>query len=339
MRPFRDSTALRDDGSALRARMEADGYLFIRGLLPTAAVEDLRRQFLEIAARHGWLRADTSIDESVADPAAACVDPEPRYLTALREIYRLEAFHALSHHPAILGLLETMLDGPVLPHPRLIARSIFPQRPDFTTPAHQDFPHIQGTPDTYSVWIPLGDCPIERGGLQIAEGSHRSEVMPFRVTSGSGGMEVIEPFEGRWVASDFATGDAVIFHSMTVHKALPNTSIHLRQSVDSRYQRADQPLVEASLRPYAEILPWEEIYAGWSSTAYQYYWTRRPLTLAPFDSRWYEQRDALAFEMAEQGQREARATLLRIVQRDADPAKRDRAAALLRRLDATAPAA
>lgn len=331
-RPFRDSSDVLSDPAELRRRMDRDGYLFVRKLVDPAAIQALRQQTLRIAAEAGWLQPGTDPDDSIANPRSACVDPEPAYLDAFRPMYRLEALHAVAHHPAVLRLMEALLQAAVLPHPRLIMRNVFPQRPDYTTPSHQDFPHIQGTAETYSVWIPLGDCPIERGGLTIAEGSHHGGVLPFRVSTGAGGMEVIDPFEGQWVASDFGMGDAIVFHSMVVHKALPNLSDRLRQSVDNRYQRVTDPLVEASLRPYADAMDWSEIYAGWTSTAYQYYWKDRLTKLVPFDNGFYEERDQMAFQMAEAGDQTAQATLLRIVQRDRDASKREHAARLLEML-------
>ncbi len=336
MRAFRASDDAVADGDELRRRMEQDGYLFVPGLLPRDVVADLRRRFQAIAAAAGWLKAGTAPEQSVADPQAACVDPEPGYVSVLKQYYRLEALHAIGHHPAVIGLLERMLGEAVLPHPRLVLRNVFPQRPDYTTPAHQDFPHIQGTAETYSVWVPLGDCPLERGGLAIAEGTQHGGVVPFRVSTGAGGMEAVDPYEGRWVAGDFAEGDAIIFHSLTVHKALPNVSDRLRQSVDNRYQRVSEPIVAASLAPYANILTWDEIYQGWESTRLQRYWEGRFTNIAPFDDRYYEERDRMAFQMAEAGDAAARATLLRIVQRDANPQKRDRAASLLQHLDRVA---
>ena len=330
--PFRNSADALGDGAELRRRMDADGYLFLKGLIPAADVAGLRTKTLAIAADAGWFRPGTDSALAIANPAAACVDPEPAYLAVYKPMYRLQDLHAIAHHPAVLAVLTSMLGGEVLPHPRLILRNVFPQRPDYTTPAHQDFPHIQGTPETYSVWVPLGDCPVEYGGLAIAAGTHRDGVLPFRLATGAGGMEVAEPFEGRWVAGDFAMGDAIIFHSLVAHKALPNLSDRLRQSVDNRYQRTDAPLVEASLRTYADLFTWEEIYAGWASDRFKYYWRDRLTQIAPFDMQWYEQRDQIAFELAEAGNPKARGTLLRIEQRDADPAKRARATALLDRL-------
>ena len=51
----------------------------------------------------------------------------------------------------------------------------------------------------------------------------------------------------QWVAGDFALGDFLIFHSYTVHKALPNlTPDQLRLSTDNRYQRAGEEIADIS---------------------------------------------------------------------------------------------
>jgi len=334
MEPFLDSTALVGDPDALNKRLEAEGYLFIRGLLARDAVLSVRRQCREVAAAGGWLDRAHPLDEGVADPAAACTDPEPRYIEVFRRLYVLEALHALKHHPAIVGFFERLFGEPVLVHPLFVMRNIFPQRPESTTPAHQDYVHIQGTPRTYTTWIPLSDTPLDQGCLTVAAGSHRDGVRDFRVTNGSGGLEVVDSLAGRWRASPFDAGDVLMFHSMTVHKGLPNLTNRLRQSMDARYQRVSEPVSELSLQPYANLYTWDQVYAGWRSTELQYYWRKQPITIGAFDTHYYDKRDVIAFEMAERGDTAARASLLRIVQRDKSPAKRERAAALLAALDA-----
>ena len=334
MQSFLDSTDLVADPAALNERLATEGYLFVRGLLPRAAVLDVRRECRAVAATGGWLDSTHPVDDGVANPDAACTDPEPRYVEVFRRLYVLEALHALKHHPAIVGFFERLFGEPVLVHPLFVMRNIFPQRPESTTPAHQDYVHIQGTPGTYTVWMPLGDCPLEQGSLTIAAGSHRDGVRDFRVTNGSGGLEVVDPLAGRWRASAFSAGDVLIFHSLTVHKGLPNLTDRLRQSMDARYQRVSEPVSDLSLRPYANLFTWDQVYAGWRSDELQYYWRRLPITIGAFDPQYYERRDVIAFEMAERGDRTARASLLRIVQRDKDAAKRERAAALLKALDA-----
>ncbi|HEX5326550.1 MAG TPA: phytanoyl-CoA dioxygenase family protein [Acetobacteraceae bacterium] len=329
MQPFGDSTELLDDGAALAGRMQSDGYLFLRGVLPVAPINALQNEIGRIARDAGWLRADAPIAAAIAEPAGFCVDPEPEYLATLRRINKLEAYHALKHHPALIGLFERMLGGPVFPHPRVLMRNIFPAREEFTTKAHQDFPNVQGTEAVYTAWIPLIDCPMEVGPLQVAAGSHRMGVLDFDIGAGAGGIEIIDPLERRWVSGPFACGDVLIFHSMTVHKGVPNRSDRLRMSMDVRYQLLAEPFNPDNANPDGQPLSWDDVYADWRSDALQYYWTRLPLTMKPFDRRWFDKRDARGFELAEAGDRRAISVLQRIVARDTDAAKRARARRLL----------
>jgi hypothetical protein len=339
LREFVDSTGIAMDGAALAARLERDGYLYVRGLLPRAAVAEVRRQFLELAAQGGWLAAGHPVDAAIADPARACKDPEPAYLEVFRPMWMLESLHRLKHHPQVVGLFERIFGAAVLVHPLLVARNIFPQRDgfDFTTGSHQDRIHIGGGP-SYACWTPLGDCPRRKGSLIMAEGSHRRGVLDFRLAAGAGGLELVDDFAGSWAGSDFAMGDCVIFADTIAHKALPNLTGELRQSFDARYQRLSDPIAEVSVGTYGGMCSWDEVYAGWRADDLKHYWRRQGATVVPFDRQYYDRRDAIAFELGARGDRLARDTLLRIVQRDPDAGKRDRARTLLARLDA-APAA
>jgi DNA helicase-2/ATP-dependent DNA helicase PcrA len=78
----------------------------------------------------------------------------------------------------------------------------------------------------------------------------------------------------------------------------------------------------------------EDVYAGWERTDGQFFWKDLTLNIVPLDRTYYERRDALAFEMAECGDRKARDAILRIIQRDQSHEKRARAEKLLERLDA-----
>jgi hypothetical protein len=77
-------------------------------------------------------------------------------------------------------------------------------------------------------------------------------------------------------------GDVLIFHSLTVHEALPNLSDQLRISLDCRFQnyrRAVNPgvLVFAGSGKRS----WESIYAPWQWDDLKYYWKRFPLHFNP----------------------------------------------------------
>ena len=332
-RSFLDSTDLIGNGPALAGRLRRDGYLFLRGLLPRDTVLEVRRRLLEKAAAGGWLDPDRPIEDGIANPAASCKDPEERYMTVFRGIWADEALHRLRTHPAVLALFDGIFGEPALAHPMFVQRNIFPQSQsfDFTTGAHQDKVHIGGA-TSHAMWVPLGDCPREKGTLAVAAGSHLAGVLDTKVGSGAGGMDICVPIPGQWVTGSFEAGDVLIFSDTTVHRALPNRSTEIRQSFDARYQPASQPVAETNMCPYSGCGTWEEVYAGWSSDDQKYYWETLSPNVVAFDRSHYERRDRIAFDMAESGDITARDTLLRIVQRDPDEEKRQRAKTLLHHL-------
>jgi hypothetical protein len=329
MHPLESSGPLLSNAPALAARMARDGYLYLPGLLPLDVVARVQLEVAAVARDAGWLRQHTPLADAVADPRGFCVDPEPRYLEVLRRINRIEGYHALKHHPQLMGFFERMLGAPVFPHPRVLMRNIFPSQPEYTTKAHQDYPNVQGTTEVYTAWIPLIDCPPELGGLQVARGSHTLGVLEFGIGNGAGGIEILDPLEGRWAGGPMRVGDVLVFHSLTAHKGIENRSARLRMSIDCRFQRVGDPFNPDNANPDGQPLTWEEVYADWRSDELRYYWTRLPLTEAPFDRTWFDRRDALGFALGEAGDPRARSVLQRIVARDPDPAKRERAARLL----------
>jgi hypothetical protein len=331
---FLDSTNILDDGPALKQRLEDDGYLFIRGLLPAEAVLTVRQRLLRKAAQGGWLDAERATDEGIADPTAACKDPEDRYMQVFRTLWSDEALHRLRTHPCVLDFFERIFGEPALAHPMFVQRNIFPQRAgfDFTTSIHQDKVHIGGATN-YALWVPLGDCSRDKGALAVAATSHRAGILETKVGSGAGGMDICVDIPGQWVTGAFKAGDALIFSDTTVHRALPNRTGQIRQSFDARYQPVSQGIAETNMLPYSGCGTWDEVYAGWHSTDQQYYWRALNPKVVDFDTSHYERRDRMAFEMAEQGNSAARDALLRIVQRDHNPAKRARAERLVRVLD------
>lgn len=331
---FLDSTDIRADGPALKARLERDGYLFIRGLLPRETILAVRKRLLEKAAAGGWLDPSEPAESGIAHPAAACKDPEERYMRVFRHLWSDEELHRLRTRPEVVALFERIFGEKPLAHPMFVQRNIFPQRSDFdfTTGIHQDRVHIGGA-TSYAMWMPLGDCPREKGALAVAAGSHKSGILETKVGTGAGGMDISVPIPGTWVTGAFQAGDALIFSDVTVHKALPNLTREIRQSFDARYQPASQPVADTNMVPYAGCGTWDEVYKSWSSRAGQYFWKDMTLQVVPLDRSHYERRDQMAFEMAERGELAARDALLRIVQRDKNPDKRARAEKLLAGLD------
>ncbi len=276
--PFNVSNELLDQPEKLREQARKDGYLYFQRLIDEESICKLRHDFLEICHRHGWAEGGETLMDGIR-VGGPFMEGDDGYWPVLDEFQSLETFHAFAHHPAILNMCDKLFGEKTLVHPRNIGRIMFPENTKYTTPAHQDFIHIRGTEETYTAWIPLGDCPEHLGGLSVLSGSHQNGIYPVKPAFGAGGLGIdTEPLEAgglRWVGGDFEIGDALFFHSHAVHKALPNqTPDRIRLSVDYRYQGSSQPVTEGSLLPHFNRMQWDEIYKGWSSKQYQYYWNK-----------------------------------------------------------------
>lgn len=251
--PFVESR-LSDGAEALRAAMQERGYLFFRGIVPADEILTIRRDVLTLCAEAGWLHPDRDVTEGIVHPdMTPTMEGQAEYNKVYRRVLRdTPRFHALPEHPALMQAAQALLESDeVLVHNRRIGRITFPNNPEATTPAHQDHFYIRGAVDTYSCWIPLGECPITLGGLAVLSGSRHQGFIEHteRYPAAVGGRGVpTDDTSADWRASDFGLGDALFFHAYTIHKALPNrTSDRLRISTDNRYQRPGDAIEPGAL--------------------------------------------------------------------------------------------
>ncbi|MCW8133884.1 MAG: phytanoyl-CoA dioxygenase family protein [Planctomycetota bacterium] len=248
---FRDTDPRAESPETLRARLAEEGYLFVRGLMNLDGLLELRCQILELCREHGWLAPGAPLMDGVYSgiPFPA---HNTEYMALYRKLQKLDLFNDFARSREIMDFFATLLQGEILCHPRTIARVSFPRNYGFTTQPHQDFFYIRGAAETYTAWIPVGDCPRELGGLALLEGSHKHGFLPHEKAIGAGGNGVRTGKMGlRWLASDFRAGDAIVFHSHTIHGALENhTPDRLRLSLDYRYQLAKDDVDPSSLKPH-----------------------------------------------------------------------------------------
>jgi ectoine hydroxylase-related dioxygenase (phytanoyl-CoA dioxygenase family) len=243
------------DPAKLRAVMDEQGYLFFRELVPAPDVLAVRRAVLELCAEAGWIDPSYDLMEAVVAPGKTpTTEGKPDYVAVYRKVLRLPIFHDFPTHPAMMQIAQALLGPQVLVHPRRIGRMTFPNNVVATTPPHQDYYYIRGSVDTYSCWVPLGDCPASLGGLAVWPSTHKGGYVDHSVHSPGavGGCGIpVEPGTAVWHSTDFKTGDVLFFHSYTIHKALPNLSgDRLRVSTDNRYQRPNDAIDPDALKPH-----------------------------------------------------------------------------------------
>ncbi len=200
VQPYVDSTSLLLDAAALRQRAREDGCLFFRGLLPQDDVLDVRGQVLEVCRRHGWLVEGSDPMQGVVRAEGAVIESgDPRWQAFYCDVLKLRAFHALALHDKMVDALGVLFGEAVLPHSRNICRAMFPQTQTHSTPPHQDHFYIGGSDETWTAWIPLGDCPAELGSLAVARGTHAGGfIRDVHEAKGAGGRAVEVAEEAAW---------------------------------------------------------------------------------------------------------------------------------------------
>jgi len=270
MKMLRDATPAIGDGPALRQMLDTDSYLFFPGLLDRDRIAEVRAAMLGVLEADGWLEPGTSPAEAVASALAEPerAPPTEHYFTTYDHIQRLQTFHELVLEPALVDALSQLFGDPVVAHPMKIARLGVPTPERWTTPPHQDFPILRSTVDFVTTWIPLGDCSQELGGLKVLRGSHRRGVLPRLEAVGVGGSGVDhDPESPEWSSADFSAGDVLVFHSLTIHGAIPNTTDRIRLSADFRFQSVTSPMREFMLHPHycGQIPDYDVLAEGWTS--------------------------------------------------------------------------
>ena len=225
-----DSTSLLNDQDGLRRQLADDGYLFFRGLLPAAEVRTVGAAVLDRLRSGGWAddRGIPTLPPRAVNSMDALADP------AFRAAMAGAAFNRLPYLPPLRTIIRQILGSRAFSYPAKVLRAVYPEDPRARPRGryiHYDY-GVSGVQDMLTSWIPLMDIPVRIGGLAVQPGGHLGPPRAPRPLS--------EPEPG-WATTSYRPGDAIIFHCLTPHAALPNRGSALRISGDFRWQRVGQP--------------------------------------------------------------------------------------------------
>ena len=244
----------------LREQYAAQGYLWLKGFLDRATVLRFRERYFEAMQPTGMLAAGT-------DPADGIYSGQPiersTHDKLVMEFVRTAAYEAFCLDPRVWQFYDRFLGGPSYLHKRKIVRESLPGSP-WTTPAHYDLIYLRGgTASVCTSWIPIGDAPVEMGGLIYLEGADRigremeaefaaknadlspeERISAYNKNMTEGGWvgkdlpAMADRFNTRWLIADYEAGDMVVHSAYMIHAATVNTDpSRIRLSTDIRYQR------------------------------------------------------------------------------------------------------
>jgi ectoine hydroxylase-related dioxygenase (phytanoyl-CoA dioxygenase family) len=236
------------------------GYLWLRGLLDRTDVFDFRRRYFAAFARSGLVAPGSDPRDGLYSNAT--VDQQAAR-EVLVEAVRWAAYEAFCLSKPIYRFYEEALGGAVYLHKRKLIRYTRPGEANCTG-AHYDLTYLRaGTDRVYTSWIPIGDIPVEMGGLVYLEGSHawgRQKEAEFSILNAQLPAEerlsaynrnmtetgwltkdlpsLAERLNTRWLCADYEAGDMLIHSAYMIHAATENRDPagRMRLSTDIRYQ-------------------------------------------------------------------------------------------------------
>jgi ectoine hydroxylase-related dioxygenase (phytanoyl-CoA dioxygenase family) len=248
----------------LRAQFQEQGYLWLRGILDRAEVLEFRGRYFAAFEATGLLAPGSDPQDGIFSGGDYDKEAAHRILV---EAVRWAAYEAFCLSRPIIAFYEAFWSAPVLLHKRKLIRYTRPSE-SAATGAHYDQIYLRGGTDQFcSSWLPIGDVPVEMGGLLYLEGSHelgrqieaeriaRVAGLPAddRISAYVGAQEngwlgqdlaaIARQTGKRWLVGDFAAGDMLVHSPYIIHASTTNedTSGRMRLSTDIRYQRVSDP--------------------------------------------------------------------------------------------------
>lgn len=245
----------------LREQFAAQGYLWLKGLLPRQKVLDFRGRFFASLADAGLLKAGTDPRDGIY---AGSGEDNQRIAKTMHEIVRWSAYESFCLQEPIWGFYERLFEGAPYLHKRKLIRYTKPHDAS-STGAHYDLVYLRaGTDRVATSWIPIGDCPVHMGGLVYLEHSDRvgremetefsaqnahlsreEQISAYNKSMTATGWltkdlpALADKVDARWLVADYEAGDMVIHSAYMIHAATTNDTTDgvMRLSTDIRFQR------------------------------------------------------------------------------------------------------
>ena len=175
----------------LRHRFEEDGYLFLKGLLPRAAVQKVRQEYFEFLAPSGLLKPGTSPVDGIFDTSkdrnqfpgigsgAAGANGHPGPHAAIFIDRALEAHYQpwyaedFCKHPALKEFVARLTGWGLktTAFTRTLLRNNVPGNKAIGVHYDQIFLRY-GEPTSITAWVPMGHVKLNGGGLIYLEKGH-----------------------------------------------------------------------------------------------------------------------------------------------------------------------
>lgn len=228
-----------------RARYNKEGIIKI--ILPPRILE-LQQEFIgEVCA---WLNHWGNFKCTPQTLPKDLVDIAHTDRTILGVLYkvsrRFTAIKQLACSPYFINLAKALMRSELISCCNFVnVRIDLPGEDKYLLDVHQDFPYIQGSLNGITIWMPFYDVSKEMGPPAWLPQSHKLGLLKVEEyaldqVGGSGGrsFKILqeEQFKDkRFVQKEVRHNEALVFHTLLVHRSEPNVSPCARLVVQVRF--------------------------------------------------------------------------------------------------------
>lgn len=220
-------TTLTTEAATARETYDQLGVIQLRGLLDAEETARIRDVFTT------QVETDPSYGHSDHVPDGDILQRYPRMVHPHRhpgiEAGQIAADLMLDRR--IFDVVENLIG------PAFAAQSMFYFKPPSARgqAMHQDNLFLQAHPETcLAAWIAVDDCDADNGGLMVAPGSHRIQILclePADQDESFTAQQVPVPDDVEVVQTEMKAGDVLFFHGSLVHGSKAN-------STEERFRRS-----------------------------------------------------------------------------------------------------
>ncbi len=221
-----------------RQQYRRDGFLLIRGALPSAALDRVEGEFLGFVEAWGGRRFDSAQSADLARFLLGNRELERKLYDGIRDFPWLAEFgksreiaepvaELLGEPAGLMGKIPFRIDLPGVTRELAVW--------------HQDYRYVLGNTEIITAWIPLQDTPYVRGCLMVMPGSHGMGILDhdMNVLGKRHFPSGIFEREVRYV--EMQRGDLLLFHALLLHSSSLNMSPTARLSIQARYSALSAP--------------------------------------------------------------------------------------------------
>jgi len=160
---------------------------------------------------------------------------------------RFPSAKQLAAHPFFVDLAGQLMQTELVSCCHFVCVRIdLPTEDRYMTPAHQDFPYIQGSMNGITVWLPFSDLTVSHGIPSFVDGSHHWGMLRVHEYSldeigHNGGQSFALADDPRLRDAKYVRpntvgkNEALVFHTLLLHRSEPNRSTEARITIQLRF--------------------------------------------------------------------------------------------------------